>query len=619
LALVNGVAVLATGGYSPPLAVPRLLHARATPSIILALGLVAAWLLMGPGGSIRARMRARRVALFFCVVMVAYLANGKTLSSGDTYAARILPLSLLREANFDLDEFPFLRFQDYPDGPEVPEWLRRGGNHWVSNYPIGAAVLAVPVYLPAALGGVDPQSPAIAESEKLAASLIVALAAVVMLLTLQRLTTFPLALLFATFFALGTSNLSVSSQALWQHGAGQLGVACALYCLVRGRSAGAGNGWIALAGLPLAFSVVARPPNVIMAAALGAYVLCRHVRRVPGFVGATLPVLGLHVWYNLVYFADPLRTQWSPGNPRLWRTPLAEGLAGTLFSPARGLFVYSPACVLSILGFARSWGRGGDGLIRALSLGTVATLLMYAKWSAWWGGNTYGPRLLVDLAPALTLGMVPMQDWLTRRRAARAVALALVLLSVAAHAIGALRFGGAWDMYHNRDPVPARYWRWTDNELVGPPLQLLDRVRLAAAGAKTSETAPRAVVATYRTSSPTSLVLGPDRPFELELEAVNSGDATWIAWDFPRGARVRLGWHWQHADGAPLDTEWPETTGFIPLLRNVRPGEAHRFRVILRTPPAEGNYRLEVCLFAPVTGRLVDGGSPPARLDVTVR
>jgi hypothetical protein len=55
------------------------------------------------------------------------------------------------------------------------------------------------------------------------------------------------------------------------------------------------------------------------------------------------------------------------------------------------------------------------------------------------------------------------------------------------------------------------------------------------------------------------------------------------------------------------------------LLRNVRPGEAHRFRVILRTPPAEGNYRLEVCLFAPVTGRLVDGGSPPARLDVTVR
>ena len=612
--------MLATGGYTPRLAVAAFLHARATPSIVLALVCFLAWLLIGPAGSVTARIRARRVPIFFCVVLLAYLGNGKTLSSGDTYATRLLPLSLLREANLDLDEFPSLRFQDYPNGPEVPEWIQRGPHHWVANYPIGAALLALPVYLPAALGGVDPESPAIAESEKLAASLIVALAAVVMLLTLRRLTSPGLALLFAGFFALGTSNLSVSSQALWQHGPGQLGLACALYCLVRGRSTGGGAGrWIALAGLPLAFSVFARPTNSIMAAALALYVLSAHATRLLGFVGATLPVVAFQLWYNVVYFADPLRTQWSPTDPRIWRTPLAEGLAGTLFSPARGLFVYSPACFVAAVGFARSWTPGGDWLIRTLSLGTVATVLMCAKWSAWWGGHTYGPRLLVDLAPALTLGMVPVQDWLARSRTLRAVVVALVLLSVAAHAIGSMRYSGAWDMYHARDPIPGRYWHWTDNDLVGPPLQLLDRLRLAADGVPTSENARGHIAAAYRTSSPTSLALGPARAFELGIEAANSGDATWIAWDFPRGARVRLGWRWQRADGSPLVMEWPDTTGFVPLLRNVRPGETHAFRVILRTPPAEGDYRLEVGLFAPPIGQVTDAGSPPVRLDVRVR
>ena len=65
--------------------------------------------------------------------------------------------------------------------------------------------------------------------------------------------------------------------------------------------------------------------------------------------------------------------------------------------------------------------------------------------------------------------------------------------------------------------------------------------------------------------------------------------------------------------------EWPDTTGFVPLLRNVRPGETHAFRVILRTPPAEGDYRLEVGLFAPPIGQVADAEFAPVRLDVRVR
>src|SRR5262245_55039662 len=47
------------------------------------------------------------LAVFVCALTV-YLANGRTLRTGDTLPARYLPFSILREHDFDLDEFPFL-------------------------------------------------------------------------------------------------------------------------------------------------------------------------------------------------------------------------------------------------------------------------------------------------------------------------------------------------------------------------------------------------------------------------------------------------------------------------------------------------------------------------------
>ena len=46
--------------------------------------------------------------LLFLVVLLVYVANGRSIGAGDTLPARYLPFSLLRERNFDLDEFPVL-------------------------------------------------------------------------------------------------------------------------------------------------------------------------------------------------------------------------------------------------------------------------------------------------------------------------------------------------------------------------------------------------------------------------------------------------------------------------------------------------------------------------------
>ena len=78
--------------------------------------------------------------------MIVYLVNGSTQHAGDTVPARYLPLSILREGNFDLNEFSFL----YREGKLY--YLALVHNRHVSEYPVGPALLALPVFLSVSLG-----------------------------------------------------------------------------------------------------------------------------------------------------------------------------------------------------------------------------------------------------------------------------------------------------------------------------------------------------------------------------------------------------------------------------------------------------------------------------------
>ena len=104
---------------------------------------------------------------------------------------------------------------------------------------------------------------------------IVALSAVILYMAAARATANWMAMLLAFIYAFGTSSLSVSSQALWQHGPAQLALAAAIYCLMRARDQ---PRWAGYAGLPLAFEVITRPADALIAAPLGLYVLLSYRR-----------------------------------------------------------------------------------------------------------------------------------------------------------------------------------------------------------------------------------------------------------------------------------------------------------------------------------------------------
>ena len=419
-----------------------------------------------PFNAVPARSLARHrptlleVLFLFALVLGIYLLNGRAIASGDTAPNRYLPVSILRDGSFYLDGFPFLYT------PKVPYYVRHFRDHYVSCYPVSGAVLAVPIYLPAVLRGEAPESPVWTDLDKASAAVIVALSALFLYLALVQLTTLRMALLVTASYAFGTSSLSVSSQALWQHGPSQLGIAAALYFLVRGREA---ERWVGVSGLPLAFAVISRPTDLLLVAPLGVYVLLYHPKQVRRLLAFALPPLVFQLWYNATYQGSALWTQVPILRGEHWTGRFWEGFSGLLLSPGRGLFVYSPIFLFSLVALARAWRKGGDPLLRAAGVGALLVVLVYCRWWPWWGGHTFGPRLLADLAPVLAFGLYPLREGLNGSRPIKAAFGAALLWSVATHSIGAFWDDIGWNAYpEDVDRAPRRLWSWTDNQVVNP-------------------------------------------------------------------------------------------------------------------------------------------------------
>jgi hypothetical protein len=320
------------------------------------------------------------------------------------------------------------------------------------------ALLALPVYAPFAWAGVDLEGPWPARLEKLAAAIIVASSVALLLAGLSRMTGAVSALVLAVVCGLATTNLSTNAHALWHADAAALGVTAALYCIVLARVERA---WLARAAFPLAFAVISRPQTVFIVLPVVVYALILR----PGFTRFAawgLPPVLFQVWYNAHYFGTPLRAQF-PILGGLFSMNLADGLYGLLLSPGKGLFVYSPIFLLSLAGAISVWRRGGDGLLRALSLGIGPTVLFYARYLFWNGGNTFGPRYLGDLNVTLTMLLVPFVPWAARTRVRLAVVAALVTISIVPHAWGSVFYEGERD---SMDFIE-RIWLWRKHPLVG--------------------------------------------------------------------------------------------------------------------------------------------------------
>ena len=381
----------------------------------------------------RARfLEARHAVILFLVIWVVYNSNSARVGMVDGIPPPQMAISLLRQGNLDLDEYPDTYMKiDRQIG------LMQTNGHWVSRWPPGTALFCLPFYaLPVALG-VEVPSVAVDVLAKLTASTLTAASAVFVFLCLRRFASRRGATWMTIAYALGTAAFHISGQDTWAHGPAQFCLAAVLY-IVLGEPRR--RGWHLLAGFLIGLMVVARPQSLALALPLLLWIAYRNGIRIWVWyaLGGLLPALFL-AGYNMHYFGTPgfggyeeiVGGGWDLGG-------LPRAFAGLLVSPNRGMLIFSPFLLFCIYGAGvglRQQERRYRMLALALVIGLLSHLLLTGSWRAWHAIFSYGSRYSTDALPYLALCGGFAIDRIRSRPLWRTVFATTVVVSILIHSL----------------------------------------------------------------------------------------------------------------------------------------------------------------------------------------
>ena len=396
--------------------------------------------------------------LLFLVSLTIYMAGFRDKRSvGDTVPAELLPIQLLERQT--------LTFDPYASTRPLPYWFVEKKGKVISFYSIVPGLLNVPAFWVAKQGGLD-----LFKFRQLlsrwTAAVACALSVAFLFLTLVAVCRYTAtAVLMAAIYAFGTGVWSSAAQCLWQHGPSLLFLTAAWVFLVRPSSR-----WFPAAGFFLGMAVFNRPSNIVFALPCAVYVALHQRHRFLLFsVAALVPALFM-AWYSQVYWGSVFalgqghRLEGIHGpHHNHFHGRFFSALLGHLFSPGRGLFIYSPVyCFAFPVLFMFLWHARERPLFRYLAIGALAHLTLYSMWNIWWGGRCFGYRMLLEMLPVLTLFLAFTWEQFIRRSPWLQIPFWIfVIVSVYCQFLGAFFF----DPERTKITSVDRVWVYPDTEL----------------------------------------------------------------------------------------------------------------------------------------------------------
>ena len=429
----------------------------------------------------------------FVAALFLYQSNGDTyIYTYDSAPNSLFVFNALENHRLDFDNFRGSYFFALGAGYA---FVPGKDGRLTSLFPIGPAIVSAPLYLafdaqlhaqhlPLDITSIDFERVRL-HYEKLAANVLAALAAVLLFLCARRLSGLGPALAVTLFFAAGTEMWTVGSQALWQHGPVNLvllGMIAALLAAIAAHPSRRTLWWLLLAGLCAGFLPVVRPTALVFLVAGGAFAALEFRRGALAFAGGALVGLlpGI-LWNEFAFGALTGGYVQNEHNYVFGPAQFAGAVAGELVSPAKGLFVFTPLFVFSLVGLWRVMHLRTPQarLLLLLSAAAAALVLNYGFYVQWWGGTCFGERFLTDVAAVgalLVLYAIP-SAWPAR------IAFDLLLAaSIAIQFVGANgeEFGKWSALPVSVDVQPGRLWSLADSPIQRDAEVTLHRLRNGA-------------------------------------------------------------------------------------------------------------------------------------------
>lgn len=439
--------------------------------------------------------------LSFLIVLGLGL-NDKVLQSEDYLGTAALPFSIIKEHNFNLDEYSHELMINYPQPDNIlatPYYLRKATDrHFYSIRPVLTAFLVLPIYLPVVWMNQVIDINTIELASRLGGALITAVSCGFFALILKHCfenfhiankelkTKKFLSVLIFIVYAFGTNSFSTSSQGLWQHGTSQLFLTLAVLF------------WLKKlylpTGLAFGFAFINRPTNLLSAAIFGIYILLSGISKdktkqnlsktsfyIFGFI---IPIIIQLCINKFVLGSIDNENYASQFNG--WTSNILEGFLGLWLSPSKGILINSPIFVFIIpviffefkrlLGKVKSIKNAGISSLLGFSEQTnhlyflsavilFAHTLIMGSWYSWYGGYSWGYRMASDVIPFMAILLVPGLKNVLQKTSTKILAIILTVISIFMHFMGLIFFDGIW---HTLYDGKSRWWLWsiTNSEIV---------------------------------------------------------------------------------------------------------------------------------------------------------
>lgn len=338
-----------------------------------------------------------RICLFTAVVLIFSLTYSSEVQRGGYYilsdpvGSLLVTQSILDSGTIHLDEYRGSRVF-----PETDIKYFEANGHIFNKFPPGSSLMAIPPVLAANLTGRH-MSVLVFETwmHCVLAAFTLCAFFLIILFAARGFLGFQAAFVVSLFMTLCSPAASTMGAAWWSTNSWVLFFSLAVLGVVR-----KWNGY--LNGALLFGVFLSRPTGAIPVVLFAVYLIAaRGHQTLRTLVSLVLMSIGFLI-YSMSEFHTFLPPYYSPGG--VLNYPSLKAFFLLLFSPSRGLFVFFPQGLLILAGVILYWNRIKSRLILILSLLSVfGLIILVSSHQHWWGGLSYGPRLLCETIPAWTI------------------------------------------------------------------------------------------------------------------------------------------------------------------------------------------------------------------------
>lgn len=326
--------------------------------------------------------------LFVLLTMGMFYFSGNRDSYSDPFCSLIASQSIVENGTIKLDS--------YSDRLPAKKCRHEVRGHIYDFYPPGTALISTPfVYLAGKLGYDMLDTRHNATLQTLLTMLFTPGIFLLLFFIGRCYVPDKMSFIISAVFFWGSPLTSTLGTALWNHSLSVLFVTSALYLIVRFETGRANAMNPFLMGLFLFLSFFTRPTAMVFILVILGYLLFRDRRVLFKTAAISMSFLLLFLLFSELEYGQmllPYYLRHLPVEHPFWLT-----LFALLFSPSRGMLVFSPFLVIVFLGVIAQAGRlSKEPLFWTMAIWIPAHLYLILRTPSWIGGNSYGPRLQLD-------------------------------------------------------------------------------------------------------------------------------------------------------------------------------------------------------------------------------